>query len=363
MTAYTGRPTGLTSAIRAVNGLALAVAACLTLTLAPAACGDPSGPPLALEKPRLPDEPCKQPGVAHYASTADLVAAMDHVWIYEPMPLELRNHITAATRALDAADLATVERLALQAGYALTPVVLGERCAFTLAPAEAAQKGQATLVVAAAYDRDLVIEAPHVPEDHQSDAEAARLFDDVRARVLIVAGAHRCASPTPSGCHPNKACSGAHESAESDVSHAVTSAFQAMHLAYRTTPAAIIQLHTNHSQTLNGDIQVSNGTSAVIPGTYADAFYAALHVPGVDVRGCNDPASPPPKGAFCGETNAQGLASNGAEDACFGRASSAGGAAAHSFIHVEQSFTRMDDLASWEPIVAAALAAAVPIER
>jgi hypothetical protein len=288
---------------------------------------------------------------------------MDHVWSYEPMPLDLRNHIAAATRSLEAADLAAGARSAGQAGYAITPVLIGERCAFTLAPTATAPKGQATLVIATAYDRDLVIEAPHVPEDHQSDAEAARLFDDVRAKVLIVAGAHRCASPVPSGCHPNKACSGSHESAESDVSHAVTSAFQAMHLAYRMTPAVIVQLHTNHSQTLNGDIQVSNGTSAVIPDTYADAFYAALHVPGVDVRGCNDPASPPPKGAFCGETNAQALASNGAEDACFGRASSAGGAAAHSFIHVEQSFTRMDDLASWEPIVAAALAAAVPIER
>jgi hypothetical protein len=285
---------------------------------------------------------------------------MDHVWIYEPMPLELRNHITAATRALEVADLAAAAQSAAQAGYVITPVVIGERCTFTLAPTATAPKGQATLVVATTYDRDLVIEAPHVPEDHHSDAEAARLFDDVRAKVLIVAGAHRCASTTPSGCHPNKACGG--ESVESDVSHAVTSAFQAMHLVYRMTPATIVQLHTNHAQTLNGDIQISNGTSAMIPDTYADAFYAALHVPGVDVRGCNDPASPPPKGAFCGETNAQGLTSNGAEDACFGRPASAGGAAAHKFIHVEQSFTRMADLASWEPIVAAALAAAVPIE-
>ena len=181
--------------------------------------------------------------------------------------------------------------------------------------------------------------------------------------ALIVAGAHRCANPASSGCHPNKACSAARESAESDTSHSVTSALHAMHLGYRLTSSAIVQLHTNHAQVLNGDIRVSNGTQAVIPGTYADTFYAALKVPGVDVRGCNDAESPPPTGAFCGETNAQGLASNGAEDACFGRASSTGGAAAHRFVHVEQSFTRMSDLVTWEPIVATALATAIPVEH
>jgi len=351
------------------NGLAVLRAAGfvgvhgLTLILGLAACGDSSVPPLSAPTNRLSDEACKAAGVAHYASTADFVAAMDHVWTYEPMAVEIRNEVTAATRALEASDLALASVAAARASYAVTPVVLGGRCAYALSPTGAALKGHATLVVATDFDRNVVIEAPHVPEDHGSDAEAALLFDDVRAKALIVAGAHRCANPAPSGCHPNKACSAARESAESDTSHSVTSALHAMHLGYRLTSSAIVQLHTNHAQVLNGDIRVSNGTKAVIPGTYADTFYAALKVPGVDVRGCNDAESPPPTGAFCGETNAQGLASNGAEDACFGRASSTGGAAAHRFVHVEQSFTRMSDLVTWEPIVATALATAIPVEH
>jgi hypothetical protein len=150
----------------------------------------------------------------------------------------------------------------------------------------------------------------------------------------------------------------------------------AVHLAFRTSDATELQLHTNAHPEINGDALVSNGTRYAIAGTPADALYGALQAPDVQIHSCNDPASPAPKGAFCGEINTQSLASNGAADTCLGRPSSHGGAAQHRFIHLEQSNYRMcrpadiglssvclGSFVTWAERLAAALAVALPAER
>lgn len=68
-------------------------------------------------------------------------------------------------------------------------------------------------------------------------------------------------------------------------------------------------------------------------------------------------------GAFCGQTNTQSLASNGAADQCLGTSTSTGGAEAHRFVHVEQNSHRMDDLEPWVARLGDALGKAVPPAR
>src|SRR5262249_43607618 len=155
---------------------------------------------------------------------------------------------------------------------------------------------------------DLVIEAPHASEDHNSHLEAARLFENLGARALVVSGAHRCVQGVAtSGCHDSAECSHPDSSgispaippSESDPAHSIHNAVYAMHLAFRTTDAAILQLHTNFHPEKNGDAMVSNATQFAIPGTFADRLYEELQAPDLVVGSCNDPTHPKPPGAFC----------------------------------------------------------------
>lgn len=333
-------------------GLALACGGCSTsagTTSAP-----PPDPSAALAAA------CSAPDARNAPTISAFVSSLQHGFAYTELTVDQVNAVTAATRALAAGDLATAGQQAQLAGYAVAPLVTASGCYVLLQPTDAAPRGQATLVYASSWDRDLVIEAPHVPEDHRSDEEAALLFVRLRAKAMMIAGAHRCAVATPSGCHVTTECNPSGIAIASDLAHSVLNAINAMHLYFRTTDATILQVHTNFRADLNGDVLVSNGSTYVIPGTVADAFYAALRAPGIDVRSCNDPSAPAIRGAFCGEANTEGLASNGAADQCLGRPSRTGAAGAHRFVHLEQNTARMDTLDTWAVRIGDALATAIP---
>jgi hypothetical protein len=247
------------------------------------------------------------------------------------------------------------------AGYEVTSLQTASACYRVLRPTATAPAGQATLILATRWDRDLLIEAPHVPNDLHTDAEAAALFEALRARALIIAGANRCAVTASSGCHKNIECSLSGVAAQSDPAHSIDNALHAMHLGLTIGFQTItLQLHTNVVPILNGTALVSNGTQYPIPGTAADALYQALRDPAIDVRSCNDPANPAPHGAYCGEVNAQSLASNGAADCCLGLPSSVGDAAAHRFVQLEQNSLPLQAPDAWISRVGAAIAAAIP---
>ena len=340
-----------TSRALEAGAFALACAACSTSQ-------ETSAPPIDASAALA--SACSAPNALHAATISDFVASLQHGYAYTELSIDQMNAVTAATRALAEGDLPTARLQAQKAGYGVAPLVTGGGCYVLLQPTDAAPPGQATLVYASSWDRELVIEAPHVPEDHRSDAEAALLFVQLRARATVIAGAHRCAVPMPSGCRFSTECNPMGTAIASDLAHSVLNALNAMHLFFRTTDAVVLQVHTNFRPDVNGDALVSNGTTYVIPGTVANAVYAALQAPDLDVRSCNDARSPPVPGAFCGEANTQGLASNGAADQCLGRAPHSGDAAAHRFVHLEQNTNRMDALDTWSPRVAAALAAAIP---
>jgi hypothetical protein len=335
--------------------------ACLAALIA--ACGDgtaeprdaaPSDGGLADAPGRDPDggDPCA--AAARFASTRAFVEGLGHGSAYTPLAADETAGVRAATAALLAGDRAGAETAAARVGYHVTPIVLGTECDLVLAPGAAAPAGQATLVVRPTFTRDLVLEAPHVPNDGHTDVEAALLFDALGAHAVAIAGASRCAVTTASGCHANTECNAAGIAVESDIAHSTRSAMHAMHLAVAARATVALQLHTNLEPTINGDALVSNGVRAPAAGSLAVRFWQALGT-GADARTCND-ATPPMAGAFCGTTNAQGLVSNGSADACQGSA----GSASDRFIHLEQYSRRLDQVEAWSAQVGAALASALP---
>lgn len=305
---------------------------------------------------------CQSSSAGSFDSLHAFVKTLRHSNAYTPLSLAQTNAIRAASRSLLAGDLAHARTSAAEAGYELVAFVAAGACQLMLRPTDAAPAGQGTLIVAASWQRDLVIEAPHVPNDLHTDDEAALVFVATGARALVVAGASRCAVTDPSSCHHNVECNLAGIAVESDPSHSERSAVHAMHLGLALdggTPVTL-QLHTNVKPMLNGDAQISNGTRYPIAGTAADALFAALSPSAFDVRSCNQAGAPPAVGAFCGEVNAQSLVSNGATDACNGRASHDGPPERHRFIQLEQNADRLLSFETWSATVADAVAAAVP---
>lgn len=317
-----------------------------------AGCGSSSDPGTACD-----------PSARRIDSIEAYVAALSHLNAYAPLTVDQLNSVRAAARALAAGDAATASTMGASVGYDVVELTAPTGCYVALEPTAGGPAGQATLVIAHAYARDLVIEAPHVPSDYRTGEEAPLLFLGTQARAMIVAGAERCAITAPSGCHINHECNAEGIAVESDPSHSVKSAFHAMHLALATAGATstTLQLHTNIYPSLNGTALVSNGTRYPIAGTAADAIHAALAAKGGDIRTCND-VTPPVTGSFCGETNAQSLASNGAGDACTGTTTHSGPASIHRFVQLEQNSQQLADIAGWSQTVADAINAGVPVQ-
>ena len=303
------------------------------------------------------------------------------------------NGLIRATRALDQGDIAGALTAAATVDYRVQSLKVASTCYWVLQPRDARVGEHGTLIYAPHWTRDLVIEAPHVPEDHHTDREAAELFDKLHAKALIIAGAGRCATAEPSNCRPSKQCNPAGVAVQSDPSHSIRTSLHAMHLALASGETVLLQLHTNvptglygqgnalHSGSYqpngspkikrgdggtllwsgptwndafglpvfedgkevpsNGDALVSNGTRYPAPGSAADRLYQALKAPDVDIRSCNDKATPALSNALCGETNTQGLVSNRVADTCLGRATERSVLAGGShFVHLEQSSFR-----------------------
>jgi hypothetical protein len=146
---------------------------------------------------------------------------------------------------------------------------------------------------------------------------------------------------------------------ESDVAHAVDNALLTVHeaVAAGATPSWALQLHTNLEPTINGDVLLSTGTRmAATPTSVAALLFASLASSGIDARTCNDPSRPVASTAYCGETNAEGLATNGAADSCTAFAKASSG----TFLHLEQNSGRLTDVDGWSNQVATAVAASIP---
>jgi hypothetical protein len=183
--------------------------------------------------------------------------------------------------------------------------------------------------------RGLVLGAPHPWYDTDTLSESLVLFQLTEARVLIVAGSHRCANTTLSHCDGTTSVCG-EEGAyrESDMAHVAGSFFQVAHEVFMDAVETdwVISIHG-----MAGDgISLSNGVGG---GARADSpvglIYQAFELehPGAYITTCNEGSGTVVDKRLCGSTNVQGRYANGSEDSCL----EASDYDSERFVHMEQS--------------------------
>src|SRR5262245_24874985 len=136
-------------------------------------------PPKNSEKYHEPDEATRRTIGEALASTLDQLAKKKPDYVF----------------ALEHAALAGYELCAEEELVLLRPVKSGF--------------GQPVLAIRRRIARALIIEVPHTVTDYGTLDQGVAAFTALKARALIVAGAHRCASSTASACDGATAVCGA----------------------------------------------------------------------------------------------------------------------------------------------------------
>lgn len=234
-------------------------------------------------------------------------------------------------QALIAGDTTAVDaRLAEHApSYALirfTEVGTGQRY-YLLQETPSIEKGWGTVVVNPDPERDLAIHAPHPVFDLNTHRQGADVFQQARARVLLLAGTHRCANQAVSPCDGTSSVCGDGRYHVSDMAHVIDAPFQAAHAVFteRFPEMVAISLHGNGNDRCE-TVFLTNGTDGEGSPSLR-SLQQALVQRGVQVGVPGSSACP-----LIGSTNVQGRLSNGSSQPCTEAAPQATG----TFIHVEQ---------------------------
>jgi hypothetical protein len=186
----------------------------------------------------------------------------------------------------------------------------------------------------------VVIEAPHPIADWYTEIEAVVFFRKVRAKALLVAGAHRCANAAFSTCAGTTvACGDTIEPYRvSDVAHETASPFQIAHMALAAcgNGVTVVQLHGNGLQACP-DIFISNGST--FPGRIASKLYEAAanrcQIAGYSVDLADGEAGECPFTAGGAQAITNGCGLTAPPDACTDFAPRPSGA--EQYIAIEQS--------------------------
>jgi len=194
---------------------------------------------------------------------------------------------------------------------------------------------------------DVVVEVPHPVGDWRTDPEGVAIFRGLKARALLVAGAHRCTDSAYSPCGGSTVVCGKLEPYRaSDVAHSPQTMFQAAHRALVPCGGMTVALQL-HANSLAGcpDLFISNGT--LLPGRLADRLsqHATMTCSAITVDIADGVQ---PECGFTGGSNVQGLYSNGCAASPPSEACSTGltrPANPEQFIMLEQSTALRNDYA------------------
>lgn len=213
-----------------------------------------------------------------------------------------------------------------------------ERTYFVLAesPSEspAAARGQGIAIVDPDPLRNLVLAVPHPLYDIDTPEVGVRIFQELRARALIIAGAHRCASAERSPCSGRTEACGGGAYRISDAAHFPRTFLQAAHRALIGLDPRPVAVSLHGMVSRSADAILSDGTvSPSGPDALVNRLRAGLRSRGVRAASCNWPADG--EQALCGTTNVQGRLYNGSADPC----TEAARASCGLFLHVEQART------------------------
>lgn len=195
--------------------------------------------------------------------------------------------------------------------------------------------GQPAFVWRSHAARPLIVEVPHTLFDQGTLEQGVAIFDALEARLLIVAGAHRCASARASSCDgASSVCGSLGPYRDSDMAHATESVFQLAHELFtgRFAEDLVLSLHGKHGH----GVVVSDGVGLEVKSEDVVARFATYleeSLVGESVGLCRDGANDAGGDELCGTTNVQGRHLNGAHDACGEPAVRSSG----RFVHLEQS--------------------------
>jgi hypothetical protein len=225
--------------------------------------------------------------------------------------------------------------------------------------------GWGTYVFDPAARRELSIQVPHPRADRFTEDQGVDGFLQLRARSLLLAGTHRCASETESACDGlTTACgSPAAPFRISDPSHGaracdptIANPFQVVHEAvFLIIPQTVaLQLHGNSALACAGlHVLLSNSGSDFRVATNGNIERLMQRLIANGDAALNVQACGPVLGAcnLCGTTNVQGRWTNGSTaNACRVAAPAKAG---EQFIHIEQNPAMRSDRGNRQRLIQA----------
>ncbi|MCP4868380.1 MAG: hypothetical protein GY898_06655 [Proteobacteria bacterium] len=242
--------------------------------------------------------------------------------------------LTSGNAALALAEVAVV-------GYELCGGAGDEAGTALWRPVEPGS-GRAVIAWRAVEARPLIVGVPHPWFEDGTLDEGVYAFGELDARVLISAGAHRCANTGASPCDGTTGVCGGDDLPyrESDQAHVTETVFGVGHELFADLfeDDVVVSLHGMADE----GVSLSDGTDGDVASDSVVATLAAAlatEFPEQLVTTCNDYDGALVADRLCGTTNAQGRYVNGSESPCDTAADAAGG----RFVHLEQSSTMRED--------------------
>lgn len=211
-----------------------------------------------------------------------------------------------------------------------------------LQEAPSVEKGWGLVVVNTDPARNLAIEVPHPVFDLDTDREGSDAFRRTDARVLIVAGTHRCSNREASPCDGTSGVCDDGNYHVSDMAHYTEAPFQVTHEVFtqRFPDMVAVNLHGNGRDNCE-DVFLSNGVNDTTHVSLRK-LESALTERGVRVGRPGNSSCP-----LVGSTNVQGRFTNGSSNPCTEEASSPEG----TFIHVEQRRAFREDPDAYDALI------------
>lgn len=334
----------------------------------------------AAQSVRLPPSPPPPPMPAHElrdlgsGDLAAYAASLTHGGAYAPLTAARESAVVAMFNAVNSAvdgymagtvtpNWCAVESTAHAAGYDLGRYYDTVTQRWIIVGLDVSGEGQASFFLNPNYRRDVVVEAPHVYDDNtkiegRTDTEGAQIFQQVRARLLLINGADRCQGTRGAACGGTfTSTSVCDRQADEDVDSDGDGTLDPQDMRYRTADAghnddtafhvlhqrandawagaAFVQLHGNgDSGVALGGLSVSDGRRWASGSGLATTFVSSLqsaqggNLAASLVNNCTDEQE-----ILCGFYNAQGRYTNDTSATCGGLVLNVGG---QRFLHLEQ---------------------------
>ncbi len=276
------------------------------------------------------------------ASVGRTVHAAADAFVDMPQTPEQATAFEAALKALIAGDMAQATVAAGKAGYGIQRIEQGGVGYVIMQDTRRPVVG-ATVYLATAPTRDIILSAPHPVVDWATDIESAIAMPKLGARALILAGANRCAALRKSSCSGHTSVCGSRERYRaSDGAHNTATLFHLAHavLARSWPQSVVVQLHGFGRRDTRAWVVLSDGSYAKRPRgqdlteRVRDRIRVRL---GADDKAvsCQDPEDARYSfRALCSRSNVQGRMLNGSSNVCEKSTQTASG----RFLHIEQSW-------------------------